>query len=113
LTVALSNIDEIIEMIKAAENPTEAKVKLIAQTWQGSVIKDLIGDRDMSLFKPEELPPELGLQASGDYQLSQKQAQAILDLKLHRLTGLEKDKILHITIANQIFNHSALPSLSN
>ncbi|CAC9623529.1 DNA gyrase subunit A (EC 5.99.1.3) [uncultured Gammaproteobacteria bacterium] len=93
LSVALSNIDEIIEMIKAAENPTEAKVKLIAQTWQGSVIKDLIGDRDMSLFKPEELPPELGLQASGDYQLSQKQAQAILDLKLHRLTGLEKDKI--------------------
>ncbi|SGZ78589.1 DNA gyrase subunit A [Bathymodiolus thermophilus thioautotrophic gill symbiont] len=93
LSVALSNIDDIIEMIKSAANPTEAKTKLVAQTWQGSVIKDLIGDRDMSLFKPEELPPELGLQASGDYQLSQKQAQAILDLKLHRLTGLEKDKI--------------------
>ncbi|SMN12942.1 DNA gyrase subunit A [Bathymodiolus heckerae thiotrophic gill symbiont] len=93
LAVALSNIDEIINMIKAAANPTEAKAQLIAQTWQGSVIKDLIGDRDMSLFKPEELPPELGLQVSGDYQLSQKQAQAILDLKLHRLTGLEKDKI--------------------
>ncbi|MDC9714416.1 MAG: DNA gyrase subunit A [Gammaproteobacteria bacterium] len=93
LSVALSSIDEIIELIKSAANPTEAREKLVAQTWQGSVIKDLIGDRDMSLFKPEDLPAELGLQASGDYQLSQKQAQAILDLKLHRLTGLEKDKI--------------------
>ena len=93
LSVALSNIDEIIELIKAAPNPTEAKAQLVAKTWQGSVIKDLIGDRDMSLFKPEDLPAELGLQESGDYQLSEKQAQAILDLKLHRLTGLEKDKI--------------------
>jgi DNA gyrase/topoisomerase IV subunit A len=49
----------------------------------------------MSLFKPEDLPAELGLQQSGDYQLSPKQAQAILDLKLHRLTGLEKDKKIH------------------
>ncbi len=93
LSVALNNIDKIIEMIKAASNPTEAKEQLVAKTWQGGVIKDLIGERDMSLFKPEDLPVELGLQQSGDYQLSQKQAQAILDLKLHRLTGLEKDKI--------------------
>ena len=93
LSVALHNIDEIIELIKAAANPTEAKASLAAKTWQGSVIKELIGDRDMAMFKPEDLPLELGLQASGDYQLSQKQAQAILDLKLHRLTGLEKDKI--------------------
>ncbi|RUM81928.1 MAG: DNA gyrase subunit A, partial [Candidatus Thioglobus sp.] len=93
LSVALHNIDEIIELIKAAANPTEAKASLVTKTWQGSVIKELIGDRDMAMFKPEDLPAELGLQASGDYQLSQKQAQAILDLKLHRLTGLEKDKI--------------------
>ncbi len=93
LSVALSNIDEIIELIKAAPSPTEAKAQLVVKTWQGGAIKDLIGDRDMSLFKPEDLPTELGLQESGDYQLSQKQAQAILDLKLHRLTGLEKDKI--------------------
>ncbi|CAC9464387.1 DNA gyrase subunit A [bacterium endosymbiont of Bathymodiolus sp. 5 South] len=93
LSVALSNIDEIIELVKAAPSPTKAKEQLIAKTWQGSAIKDLIGDRDMSLFKPEDLPAELGLQQSGDYQLSPKQAQAILDLKLHRLTGLEKDKI--------------------
>ncbi len=93
LSVALSNINEIIELVKAAPSPTDAREQLIARTWEGSVIKDLIGDRDMALFKPEELAAELGLQANGDYQLSLKQAQAILDLKLHRLTGLEKDKI--------------------
>ncbi|MBT6753034.1 MAG: DNA gyrase subunit A, partial [Candidatus Thioglobus sp.] len=93
LSVALHNIDDIIALIKVAQNPTEAKASLVAKTWQGSVIKELIGDRDMAMFKPEDLPAELGLQASGDYQLSDKQAQAILDLKLHRLTGLEKDKI--------------------
>ncbi|KAA0449376.1 MAG: DNA gyrase subunit A [Candidatus Thioglobus sp.] len=93
LAVALSNIDEIIKLIKSAKNPIEAREKLMAKTWQGGVIQDLIGDRDMQLFKPEELPSEFGLQKKGEYQLSNKQAQAILDLKLHRLTGLEKDKI--------------------
>jgi DNA gyrase subunit A len=93
LSVALSNIDKIIELVKAAPSPTDAREQLIAKTWEGSVIKDLIGDRDMALFKPEELSADLGLQTNGDYQLSLKQAQAILDLKLHRLTGLEKDKI--------------------
>ncbi len=93
LSVALHNIDEIIKLIKSASSPAEAKSDLVAKIWQGAVIKDLIGEVDMSLFKPEYLPAGLGLQNSGDYQLSQQQAQAILDLKLHRLTGLEKDKI--------------------
>ncbi|MBT4315683.1 MAG: DNA gyrase subunit A, partial [Candidatus Thioglobus sp.] len=74
-------------------NPTEAKESLVVKTWKGSVIKELIGDRDMAMFKPEDLPAELGLQKNGDYRLSVQQAQASLDLKLHRLTGLEKDKI--------------------
>ena len=95
LSVALFNIDAIIELIKAAQNPTEAKEGLISRTWQGSVIKELIGKRDMAEFKPQDLEPGLGLQKNGDYQLSEKQAQAILDLKLHRLTGLEKDKIFN------------------
>ncbi|MBW5290735.1 MAG: DNA gyrase subunit A [Candidatus Ruthia sp. Asou_11_S2] len=93
LSVTLHNIDDIIELIKSASNPADAKEALMAKTWQGSVIKELIGDRDMAMFKPEDLPTELGLQVNGDYQLSQKQAQAVLDLKLHRLTALEKDKI--------------------
>jgi len=95
LSVALHNIDEIIELIKAASNPADARVSLAAKTWNGSVIQELIGDRDMAQFKPQDLIPELGLQKNGDYQLSEKQAQAILDLKLHRLTGLEKDKIFN------------------
>ncbi len=95
LSVALHNIDEIIELIKAAPNPADARVSLVAKTWNGSVIQELIGDRDMAQFKPQDLIPELGLQKNGDYQLSEKQAQAILDLKLHRLTGLEKDKIFN------------------
>ena len=95
LSVALHNIDEIIELIKAAPSPAEAREALVAKTWNGSVIKELIGDRDMSQFKPQDLTSELGLQKNGDYQLSAKQAQAILDLKLHRLTGLEKDKIFN------------------
>lgn len=93
LSVALNNIDEIIELIKSAPNPTTAKELLVAKTWHGGVIKGLIGERDMSLFKPENLLDNLGLQENGDYKLSPQQAQAILDLKLHRLTGLEKDKI--------------------
>ena len=95
LSVALFNIDQIIELIKAAPNPSEAKEGLVARTWQGSVIQELIGDRDMAQFKPQDLEAALGLQKNGDYQLSEKQAQAILDLKLHRLTGLEKDKIFN------------------
>jgi DNA gyrase subunit A len=95
LSVALHNIDEIIELIKAAPNPADARVSLAAKTWNGSVIQELIGDRDMAQFKPQDLTAELGLQKNGDYQLSEKQAQAILDLKLHRLTGLEKDKIFN------------------
>ena len=95
LSVALHNIDEIIELVKAAPSPADARVSLSARTWNGSVIQELIGDRDMAQFKPQDLTPELGLQKNGDYQLSEKQAQAILDLKLHRLTGLEKDKIFN------------------
>ena len=95
LSVALHNIDEIIELIKAAPNPADARLSLAAKTWNGSVIQELIGDRDMAQFKPQFLTPDLGLQKNGDYQLSEKQAQAILDLKLHRLTGLEKDKIFN------------------
>ena len=62
MSVALNNIDEIIKLIKAAANPTEAKESLVVKTWKGSVIKELIGDRDMAMFKPEDLPAELGLQ---------------------------------------------------
>lgn len=95
LSVALNNINKIIELIKTAKNPTQAKDRLLKENWDGSIIKDFIGSRDMSEFKPQNLDKNLGLQKNSNYKLSEKQAQAILDLKLHRLTGLEKDKIFN------------------
>lgn len=93
LSVALSNIDEIIKLIKAAESPAVAKEQLLAKKWQGQIIQELIGEMDMVEFRPKDLAKEFGLQKTSDYVLSNKQAQAILELRLHRLTGLEKDKI--------------------
>ena len=93
LAVALSNIDDIVDMIKKAESPQVAKETLLNTVWQGESIANLIAGRDMNDFKLEGLNPNLGLQKDNGYKLSEKQATAILDLRLHRLTGLEKDKI--------------------
>lgn len=91
LGVALANIDEIIATIKAAKSPQEAKAALLAKAWpQGSVAELL--KVAAAQTRPEGLGPEYGLLDDG-YHLSDIQAQAILDLRLHRLTALEKDKI--------------------
>ena len=94
LAIALANIDEIIELIKASPSPSEAKQALVSRGWKlGDVAKMLqrTGDDDPS--RPEWLAPEFGIR-DGDYYLTEQQAQAILDLRLHKLTGLEHDKIL-------------------
>ena len=91
--VALANIDEVIALIKASQTPAEAKEALVARAWQpGSVTQMLekAGDVDT---RPDGLAADSGLQQNG-YHLSPVQAQAILDLRLHRLTGLEQDKII-------------------
>ncbi|SFV66684.1 DNA gyrase subunit A [hydrothermal vent metagenome] len=93
LSVALNNIDEMIDLIKKSSTPQIAKTELTQRKWKGNIIQELIGDMDMAEFKPKDLPFEFGLQKNGDYVLSDKQAQAILELRLNRLTGLEKDKI--------------------
>lgn len=92
LSVALSNIDKIIAIIRAAANPAQAKAELMDKHWQAEVVVTLIGKRDAKDFRPHGLADNYGLQQLG-YNLSPDQAQAILDLRLHRLTGLEKDKI--------------------
>jgi DNA gyrase subunit A len=92
LTIALSNIDEMIALIKAAESPAKAKAALLAKPWAPGKVQDLLSRSDASITRPQDLLPEYGLSAAG-YQLSPQQAQAILDLRLHRLTGLEQDKI--------------------
>ncbi len=94
LAIALANIDEIIELIKASPSPSEAKQALVARGWKLGDVANMLqrtGDDDPS--RPEWLAPEFGIR-DGDYYLTEQQAQAILDLRLHKLTGLEHDKIL-------------------
>ena len=94
LAIALANIDEIIELIKASPSPSEAKQALVARGWKLGNVANMLqrtGDDDPS--RPEWLAPEFGIR-DGDYYLTEQQAQAILDLRLHKLTGLEHDKIL-------------------
>ncbi|MCS5712026.1 DNA gyrase subunit A [Candidatus Berkiella aquae] len=91
-SVALANVDEIIQLIKASKTPHEAKDQLIAKAWPPGTVSAMLAQAGADASKPEELSIELGLSAQG-YRLSEVQAQAILDLKLQRLTGLEQDKI--------------------
>ncbi|MDR9389009.1 MAG: DNA gyrase subunit A [Wenzhouxiangella sp.] len=92
LTVALANLDEVIALIKASPTPVEARDALQGKRWDGSIVKALLGQAGAELSRPEDLAPELGL-GEGGYQLSPAQAQAILDLRLQKLTGLEQDKL--------------------
>lgn len=94
LAVALANIDAIIKLIKAASQPSIAKEDLLSNDWHSGVVTELLASDNADASKPEDLEAGLGLQADGIYRLSEKQAQAILELRLHRLTGLEKDKVL-------------------
>jgi DNA gyrase subunit A len=96
LAVALSNVDEIIALIKAAAAPAEAKRELMARSWHSSLVEDMLS-RVSGASRPENLLPEFGLVGEGNqraYKLSDVQAQAILELRLQRLTGLEQDKIV-------------------
>ncbi|KAF0192564.1 MAG: DNA gyrase subunit A [Gammaproteobacteria bacterium] len=93
LAVALANIDEVIAMIKAASSPSEAKTRLVEKVWKAGVVADMLQAIGAQESRPEGLAPDFGLAAKG-YRLSEQQAQAILDLRLHRLTGLEQEKIV-------------------
>ena len=93
LAVALSNVDEIIALIKAAPNPAEAKRELMARLWRSALVEEMLARALADSFRPENLSAEFGLSAQG-YRLSDAQAQAILELRLQRLTGLEQDKIV-------------------
>ncbi len=92
LAVALSNVDEVIALIKKAPSPADAKRDLMERTWASDLVRQLLGQSDFSNFRPEGLSSEFGLRDDG-YRLSEVQAQAILELRLQRLTGLEQDKI--------------------
>ena len=91
--IALANIDPIIALIKAAANPAQAKEQLIAASWEPGVVVQMLERAGAEASRPDNLSKEFGL-TEGKYKLSEAQAQAILDLRLHRLTGLEQDKII-------------------
>ncbi len=93
LAIALANIDPIIALIKASPTPAEAKVKLVAQGWELGHVQGMLEKAGDDAARPEWLEPEYGIR-DGNYYLTEQQAQAILDLRLHKLTGLEHEKIL-------------------
>jgi len=95
LAVALSNVDEVIALIKAAPTPAAAKESLMAKIWRSKLVEEMLTRAavDAKAFRPDGLAAEFGLSKKG-YRLSDAQAQAILELRLQRLTGLEQDKIV-------------------
>ena len=93
LAVALANINAMIDLIKNSGNPAEAKAALLAQTWAAGLVAELLERAYSARSRPDELSLEFGM-VEGVYRLTETQAQAILDLRLHRLTGLEQDKII-------------------
>jgi DNA gyrase subunit A len=93
LAVALSNVDAIIELIKKSQTPAEAKVALMAKAWKSPVVEEMLKRAAADASKPDDLGEEFGLGQTG-YRLSDAQAQAILEMRLARLTGLEQDKIV-------------------
>jgi DNA gyrase subunit A len=92
LTVALANIDEMIELIKTSQNPQEAKDRMMDKRWQPGLVKSLLDAAGAQASRPEELGDGFGLLADG-YQLTEVQAKEILEMRLNRLTGLEQEKL--------------------
>ncbi|HMB60210.1 MAG TPA: DNA topoisomerase (ATP-hydrolyzing), partial [Xanthomonadales bacterium] len=92
LTVALANLDEVIELIKQSATPAEARERLLARPWDAGVVAAMLGQGGAKTSQPENLDPQYGLHDSG-YHLSPIQAQEVLNMRLHRLTGLEQEKL--------------------
>ena len=97
LTVALANIDEMIELIKTSSNPAEARERMLAKTWEPGLVGALLAASGADTSRPEDLPAGVGfldgpLQTKV-YQLTEVQATQILEMRLHRLTGLEQEKL--------------------
>ncbi len=92
LTVALANIDAMIELIKTSQSPQVARERMLARKWEPGMVRALLAAAGDTASRPEDLDPRAGLKQDG-YQLSEIQAKEILEMRLHRLTGLEQDKL--------------------
>ena len=108
-TVALANIDEVIALIKGSASPAAAREGLVARDWLPGEVTGMLERAGETDTRPDGLAPDSGLK-NGRYRLSEVQAQAILDLRLHRLTGLEQDKIIreYKEIIDKIKEHSSV-----
>jgi DNA gyrase subunit A len=93
LAVAIANIDPVIELIKASPGPAEAREALMARVWDATAVMPFLTAAGHDVSRPEDVDPRAGLQGDG-YRLSEVQARAILDLRLHRLTGMEHAGLL-------------------
>jgi DNA gyrase subunit A len=94
LVVALSNIDSIIALIKASESASVAREKLVSQPWHSENIVAMLERAGPGAVKPDEVGDQFGLKDDGNYYLTEEQAQAILDMRLNRLTSMEQDRLL-------------------
>ena len=94
LAVALANIDAVIELIKGSPSSAEAKDKLLSRSWKSDSVLAMLGEIGADACRPDDLDEKYGLK-DAEYFLSVEQAQAILDLRLHRLTGLEHEKLIN------------------
>src|SRR5689334_8544751 len=92
LTVALANIDEMIELIRTSASAAEARERMVARRWEPGMVKALLAASGAAASRPEDMDPRDGLRDDG-YQLSEAQATEILQMRLHRLTGLEQEKL--------------------
>ncbi len=92
LTVALANLDELIELIKSSSTPAEARERLLAKRWAPGLVAAMLGQGGAKTSRPEDLNEKYGLREDG-YQLSPAQTQEILNMRLHRITGLEQEKL--------------------
>jgi len=106
LAVALANIDAVIELIKTSANSSEAKEKLLARSWKSDSVLEMLGEVGADACRPDDLGLQYGLKEN-EYFLSPEQAQAILELRLHRLTGLEHEKLIndYQELLKQISDH--------
>lgn len=116
LSIALANIDEMIALIKKSNSPVVAKQELLARLWKTGFVKTMLEQVGAEISRPDDLESGFGVVEGGDYRLSEAQAQAILDLRLHRLTGLEQDKIFNeykelLDDIKQLLNILADPNL--
>ncbi len=93
LAVAISNIDPVIELIKSSATPADAKEALLTRGWGIGDVSQFLERAGADACRPDELPEQFGVR-DDQYYLSPAQAQAILELRLHRLTGMEHDKLL-------------------